>query len=98
MAQDAELAQIWVSGSAGRSSLTEVERHRFDMMMLSYFHVLDSLFYSAQVGAGERSLLQAEEPGLAQFLSFPGVGEWWDDNTYGLSSEFRRYIDSLRSA
>ena len=96
-AQDAELARIWVSGAEDRSALTNVDRHRFDLLLLSYFHVLDSLFYSAKVGTGELSLLQAEEPGLAHFLSLPGVNEWWGQNPYGLSMEFRSYIDALRN-
>lgn len=97
MAQNAELAQIWASGTVDRGSLTESERQRLDMLLLAYFHVFDSLFYSANVGTGERSLLRAEEPGIAYLLGLPGVREWWDENPYGLSPEFRKYVDGLRS-
>ena len=96
-AQDAELARIFMSGCEDRSSLSDVERQRFDMLMLSYFHVMDSLFYSAKVGAGELGLLQAEEPGLVYLISRSGVGQWWDENPYGLSAAFRQYVDDLRT-
>jgi hypothetical protein len=98
MAQDAELAQIWVTGCADRASLTEVERQRLDMLLLAYFHVFDSLFYSASKGAGEQNLLRAEEPGFSYLLGLPGVREWWEQNPYGLSPEFRSYMDGFRGA
>lgn len=96
VAQDAELAQIWIVGTIDRASLSESERYRLDMLLLSYFHVFDSLFYSANLGTGDRSLLRAEEPGIAQLIKLPGVREWWDENPYGLSPEFREYMEALR--
>lgn len=66
------------------------------MLLLAYFHVFDSLFYSARTGAGEQSLLRAEEPGFSYLLGLPGIREWWDQNPYGLSPEFRSYMDGFR--
>ena len=97
-AQDAELAQIFLSGCEDRSSLSEVQRQRFDMLMLSYFHALDSLYYSATTGTGEQELLQAEEPGIAHLINSTGVGDWWDANPYGFSVSFRKYVEGLRSS
>ncbi len=95
MAQNAELAQIWASGTVDRGALTESERQRLDMLLLAYFHVFDSLYYAANIGTGERNLLRAEEPGFVYLLRLPGVREWWSENPYGLSPEFRAYIDGL---
>jgi len=97
MAQNAELAQIWATGIEDRTALTESERQRLDSLLRAYFHVFDSLHYAAKVGTGERNLLRAEEPGFAYLLRLPGVREWWNENPYGLSPEFRRYIESLRA-
>ena len=97
-AQDPELAQIFLSGCEDRSTLTAVERQRFDMLMLSYFHALDSLFYSAQIGTGEMDLLKAEEPGIAQLVKSPGVSDWWENNPYGFSVPFRKWVEGLRYA
>ena len=73
VAQNAELAQIWVTGCVDRMTLTEAERQRFDSLMLAHFHVFDSLFYSANNGAGERNLLQAEEKGFLYLMNLRGV-------------------------
>ena len=95
VAQDAELAQIWVSGCVNRTSLDEAERERFDSLLRAHFHVFDSLFYSANNGTGERSLLQAEEKGFAHLMNLQGVTDWWKANPYAFSSEFRCYMESF---
>ena len=97
-AQDHELAQIWVSGSEGRSVLTEVEQQRFDSLLLAYFHVFDSLWYSAKIGTAERVLLQSEEKGFVYLMNTQGVYDWWEANPYAFSPEFRSYMEAFRSA
>ena len=97
MAQDAELAQIWVTGLMDRSSLTDVERERFDSLLRAFFHVFDSLFYAASNGTGARNLLQAEEKGFSHLMDLPGVNDWWKHNPYAYSAEFRTYMESFRT-
>ncbi len=97
VAQNAELAQIWVTGCADRTSLTETERERLDSLLRAYFHVFDSLFYSANTGTGERGLLLAEEKGFSHLMNLQGVYGWWKDNPYAFSPEFRSYMESFRA-
>ncbi len=97
-ARDAELAQIWVSGLKDRGVLTEVERQRFDSLCLAYFHVFDSLWYSAKVGTAERDLLLSEEKGFVYLMDSSGVYDWWEANPYAFSPEFRNYMEEFRSA
>ena len=96
-AEDAELAQIWVSGSEDRGCLNEAQRQRFDMLLLSYFHVFDSLWYSAKIGTAERDLLLSEEKGFVHLMNSPGVYDWWRANPYAFSPEFRSYMEDFRS-
>ena len=95
--RDAGVARIWLTGNADRGALSEEERARYDMLVLSYFHVFDTLHYQARVGAGERDLLLAEERGLAHLFTLPGIREWWEENPYAFSPEFRGYIKQFRS-
>jgi hypothetical protein len=96
IAHNPEFAQIWVSGLEDRGSLNESQMAQFDMQLLSYFHIFDTMFYQARVGAGDVSLLKSEEGGIAFLSSQRGVQEWWSENPYGYSPEFRAYINSLR--
>ena len=89
------LARIWVVGNKARSSLSEEERIQYDMLLLSYFHVFDTLHYEARVGAGDRDLLLAEERSFAHVFSLPGVQEWWAENPYAFSPEFRAYMEQF---
>ena len=41
-------------------------------------------------------LLIAEERGLAYLFTLPGIREWWDENPYAFSPEFRSYIEQFR--
>jgi hypothetical protein len=97
VAQDAELAQIWVSGGADRNSLSEAERERFDSLLRTHFHVFDSLFYAANNGTGERNLLLAEEKSFSHLMNHQGVFDWWKDNPYAFSPEFRHYMEEFRT-
>ena len=95
---DAEVARILVTGRADRSALNDEERERFDSLFLSYFHVFDTLHYQARVGAGDKELLLAEEKGFAHLFSLPGVNDWWVENPYAFSPEFRSYMEGFRSS
>ncbi len=94
---DAELTRIWVAGQVDRGALSEEERERFDLLMLSYFHVFDTLHYQARVGAGDAELLLAEEKSFAHLLSRPGIAQWWDANPYAFSPMFREYMETFRA-
>jgi hypothetical protein len=94
---DADVARIMVTGRGDRSALDDVERERFDHLLLSYFHVFDTLHYQARVGAGDNELLLAEEKSFAHLFSLPGVSEWWTENPYAFSPVFRSYMEGFRS-
>jgi hypothetical protein len=93
--QNSELARIWLAGGADRSSLSEEDRFRFDISLLSYFHVVETMHYQASVGAGEKGLLVAEERTLRDLLSTPGVREWWHDSPWAFGLEFRGYVEAF---
>ena len=95
VAQVPDLARIWLSGAADRSGLSEAERHQFDMICLSYFHVFETMHYQARKGAGDYALVKTEQRSLAGLLAMPGVREWWLDNPFAFSDDYRRYIGTF---
>lgn len=95
VAQTPELARIWLAGSTDRASLSQEERHQYDLILLSYFHVFETVHYQARVGAGERDLVLAEERSLAALLETPGVRAWWAENPYAFGPEFRSYLEKF---
>jgi hypothetical protein len=93
--QDPDLARIWLEGGANRSALSAEDRLRFDVALVSYFHVIETMHYQASVGAGEKGLLVAEERSLRDLLSTPGIREWWHENPWAFGLEFRAYIETF---
>jgi len=45
VAQNPELTRIWLAGAVDRSSLSGVERHQHDLILLSYFHAFETIYY-----------------------------------------------------
>jgi hypothetical protein len=97
VAQNADLSRIWLSGLVDRVALSEAERHQFDMLLLSYFHVFETMHYQASKGAGDEGLMGAEERSLAALFNSKGVRDWWSDNPYAFGDEFRQYLEQFES-
>jgi len=95
MVRDPVVADLWLRGSEDRSALDVNERWRFDALMLSLFHVFETLFFESQVGAGDQHLTAAEERSLLALFSSTGITEWWAANPYSFSDEFRHYVESF---
>ncbi len=94
-AENADLTKIWLVGMADRQALTEEERWRFDSTARAYMHVCETMFIQAGLGAGDKSVLHAEEEGIRQAFASPGMRAWWAENPYGFCPEFRSYVAKL---
>lgn len=95
VAQNPDLVRIWLSGTADRTTLDEGERYQFDLLLLSYFHVFETMYYQARKGAGDHALVTTEERSLDELLGMPGVREWWLQNPFAFSEEYRSYVETL---
>ena len=94
-ARNGEATGIWLSGMSDRRALTPEDRWRFDSMLRAYLHVCETMHTQAGLGAGDSGIVVAEEDGIRSVFSSGGVKEWWAENPFGFSPEFRKYVDSL---
>ena len=94
-AESAEVTKLWLDGLRDRRALAPPERWRFDSMLRVYLHVCETMYVQADLGAGDREIMAAEENGIRVVFSSPSVREWWADNPYGFSSRFRDYVEKL---
>ena len=94
-AENADLTRIFLAGQVDRQALTPEERWRFDSSMRAYMHVCETMFVQAAIGTGDKSVMLAEEDGIKAALATPGGCEWWSENPYGFSREFRAYVAKL---
>ena len=96
-ARNSEVSRIWLSGISDRRALTPEDRWRFDSTMRAYLHVCETMYTQADLGAGDLGIVTAEEGGIKSVFSSDGVREWWAENPFGFSPEFRRYVERLVS-
>jgi hypothetical protein len=94
-ARDSEVTRIWLSGMSDRRALTSEDRWRFDSMVRAYLHVCETMYTQAELGAGDCGIVEAEEAGIKYVFSSDGVREWWSENPFGFSMEFRQYLNKL---
>jgi hypothetical protein len=94
-ARNGEVTRIWLSGMSDRRTLTPEERWRFDSTVRAYLHVCETMYTQADLGAGDFGIVTAEENGIKTVFSSEGVREWWVENPFGFSAEFRDYVGRL---
>lgn len=94
-AENADVTKIWLSGMSDRQALSDEERWRFDAVARAYFHVCETMFIQARLGAGDKGVMLAEESGIGAIMASRGVREWWAQNPFGFCPEFRSHIDTL---
>jgi hypothetical protein len=95
LARNSEATRIWLSWMSDRRSLTPEDRWRFDSMMRDYLHVCETMHTQAGLGAGDSGIVMAEANGIKAVFSSAGVREWWAENPFGFSPEFREYVERL---
>jgi hypothetical protein len=94
-ARNSEATSIWLSGMSDRRALTPEDRWRFDAMMRAYLHVCETMYAQADLGAGDYGIVLAEQDGIKTVFSSDAVREWWAENPFGFSPEFRGYVEKL---
>jgi len=94
-ARNSEVTRIWLSGMSDRRALTPEERWRFDSTVRAYLHVCETMYRQADLGAGDFGIVRAEGNGIKTVFSSEGVREWWAENPFGFSPEFRDYVERL---
>ena len=97
-ARNSEATRIWLSGMSDRRALTPEDRWRFDSMLRAYLHVCETMHTQAGLGAGDSGIVVAEEDGIKSVFSSGSVREWWAENPFGFSPEFRTYVKRLTNS
>ena len=95
LGRDDVVAQIWIAGMNDRSSLNEVQREQFDALLRAYMHVCDTMYYQAQVGAGDHGLWEAEKRYLGVILTSNGGKDWLEENSLSVSRGYRTAIETI---
>ena len=88
-----ELARIWFQGGEQYESLSEDERRRFHLALLTYMRRLENAFYQQERGFVDPDHWQTTERSLASALGRPGAMYWWTRSKHLYSDRFVEFVE-----
>jgi hypothetical protein len=91
-----DVAELFLRGNEqGLSSLTPVERYRFDLAYVIWLHSIEQAYADFHAGTYPAENLVAYENSVPGFLSTPGGAEWWNQRKFWFSHQFRDDVEML---
>ena len=95
MAEQGEVADIFVRGMQDIEALEPVERFRFHVSLHVFFRTTDNAYYQFRHGALEAEQFEGISHQLLAILrSAPGMQTYWEDRKDWYSEAFQEYVDN----
>jgi len=95
-AMDGEIAEIYIRGhNEGLGALTEVERYRFDLALVTWLHAVESAYADYQDGYYPEDKLVPFENAVFGFLTTTGGSVWWSERKYWFGPKFQREVERI---
>lgn len=93
VASSTEQAQIYLVCSQDYENAPQEMKVQFNFTCMSLFRIFESIYLQVHMGVGDPRLWEAEERSVQALVSMPGIQQWWRDNTFSFSNEFRGMMD-----
>ena len=93
--QDSDVARIFREGMADRSSLSEDDMQRFDLLLEMAFTGWNQEYQFAADGVIGRSVWENRMRSMCRLLPLPGYRQWWTENGDLYPEDFRNLVDGL---
>ena len=93
--QSAELSELTDRAMYSFDDLNPSEKSRIGWIWLSYANAWETLFEESRDESGLEKLWASEERTLRAVARMGGYRQWWRQNQFGGSSEFRHHMDRL---
>jgi len=92
IAENQELAEIWLAGLTGDGTLSESRQLRFDALVSQRFWALFHVYDRVNSGVMERSFWQGASQQLEDLIARPGAAGWWHNNAQQFP---QHYVDEV---
>ena len=97
IAHDESFADVFFRGAMDSSSLSPAELGRFNSGVLMMFRTLDALFHFHREGGIDDWGADSTRAQMVDFISLPGIRQYWTDRRHWFSSEFQEEVDQWLS-
>ena len=87
------LSKIWLRGIKDYKSLPDTERLRISLIFHDMLRNMEVQFFHTKNKNVEASFLDSINLIFCEFLTWPGVQQWWEVSKHGFENEFREQIE-----
>lgn len=94
MAENGELARIWVRGLQDFGALDEIERVRLSTHLNRILRAAEGMHRQYRAGKIDDELWQGISNALVDFVGYPGVKTWWPTRRHWYTADFRTLVES----
>lgn len=77
LVREPQIAELLTRGLPDSSTLSDLDRVRFEGFLLSIFRTYEELYQLHRKGLADHELWDSREQSMMQWLSYPGVRSWW---------------------
>jgi len=95
LSQGNELSLLLSRGAIDSSKLTSQERVRFTWALYEAFGAFEFMFHASKSNAIPEEVWSRWSAGVAYWLSFPGVQNWWQARPIPFTVSFTAFVDSM---
>ena len=95
LSQGTEISLLLSRGAVDSSKLTPEERVRFTWALYEAFGAFEFMFHASKGNAIPEEVWTRWSAGVAYWLSFPGVQNWWQARPLPFTVSFTVFVDSL---
>jgi hypothetical protein len=93
VAQDPALTTIWFDGLSGTVDLSETDRRRFNLLLISLLRRWENAFHQNRAGLLESASWSGMREGLTFVFSSPGAQTWWKQARNLFSADFVAFAE-----
>jgi hypothetical protein len=94
LANDGELADIYLRGVRDFDSVKDADLIRFSSALGFLFRVFDEAFFQWKEGHLDPHVWLGFESPIADMVAYPGVRDWWAGRSHWYSIPFQEFIQS----
>jgi len=91
---DPEVLDVYLRGMRDRSTLPEIERAKFDILMNKLFTGLENQLYQYEHGNSEEEVLECLRGVTRWYFRHPGVKQWWEVKVAPYTETFTRFVEN----
>jgi len=95
IATDDALPEIWLKAIEDYDSLRDVERLKASLIFHDLLRNYEQQFIHIQAGHADGSYLDSINRIFQDFLTFPGVQQWWGSSRHAFDDAFENHVNLL---